>query len=79
MKRLRFARQLTIHGSDIDQVYGLHLKGGGYLEVNWMINPTFGVLARGEYRQARVWLGDERLYLTQSWRATAGLRAVLAP
>ena len=31
----------------------------------------------GEYRDAFVWLGTDRAYLTKSWRATAGLRCVL--
>lgn len=66
-------------GRAIDDVYGLDLKGGGYLEINWMLTSNFGVLGRGEFRNARVWLGDERLYLTKSWRATAGVRWVLAP
>ena len=33
-----------------------------------------GLIARGEFRDALVWLGDERLYLTKSWRATLGTR-----
>ena len=68
-------------GSPIDNVYGLRLHGGGYLEGNWMITPVVGVIGRAEYRDAFVWLGDatsatgaERAYLTKSWRATGGLR-----
>lgn len=63
-------------GSALEDVYGLRLAGGGYLEVNLMINATIGVLGRGEYRAADVWLADERLYLTKSWRATVGGRIV---
>jgi hypothetical protein len=32
------------------------------------------VLGRAEWRDAFVWLSDERAYLTKSWRATAGAR-----
>jgi hypothetical protein len=66
-----------------DQVYGLRLDGGGYLEGDWMITPWLGVMARGEYRDAFVWLGDadvadgaNRAYLTRSWRATGAARVV---
>jgi hypothetical protein len=66
--------------------YGLDLKHGGYLEVDWMITPLIGVYGRGELRDALVWLGNpdsltgigaDRLYITQSWRATGGVRAVI--
>ena len=56
--------------------YGLRLNAGGYVEADWMVTPKFGVLGRGELRDARVWLGDERLYITKSWRAVGGLRFV---
>ncbi len=66
------------------QPYGLKLHAGGYLELDWMATPLFGFLARGEVRDADVWLGDassltggERLYITRQWRATAGARAVI--
>jgi hypothetical protein len=43
-----------------------------------------GFLVRAEHRDADVWLGDprapggaERLYITRSWRATAGVRVVV--
>ncbi|MDX2024524.1 MAG: hypothetical protein SF187_30060 [Deltaproteobacteria bacterium] len=65
-------------GRAADDVYDLDLKGGGYLELDWLINATFGAYGRGEYRSARVWLGDERLYATKSWRATAGVRMTLS-
>jgi hypothetical protein len=64
-------------GNPADQVYGLDLHSGAYLELDLMINPTFGILGRGEYRDAFVWLGNERAYLTKSWRATIGGRVVL--
>jgi hypothetical protein len=66
--------------------YGLDLKHGGYLEVDWMITPLIGVYGRGELRDALVWLGNpdstantgsDRLYITKSWRATGGVRAVI--
>jgi hypothetical protein len=68
-----------------EEVYGLKLRNGGYLELNWMATPVFGFLARGEFRDAFVWLGDpiadpgaNRAYLTKSWRATAGCRIVFS-
>ena len=57
-------------------VYGLRLHGGGYLEVDAMLTSSFGLIGRGEYRDALVWLGAERAYLTKGWRATGGVRWV---
>jgi hypothetical protein len=69
-------------GNPMGDVYGLDLKGGAYAELNWMILPMFGVLARGEYRDALVWLDGttalNRLYVTKSWRATGGVRFALS-
>jgi hypothetical protein len=64
-------------GSSSERVYGLDLKSGGYLEANWMFLPRLGVILRAEFRDAFVWLDDERAYLTKSWRGTLGVRAVL--
>lgn len=68
-------------GDPVDDVYGLKLHKGGYLELDWMITPLIGVIGRGEFRDAFVWLGDpnapsgaNRAYLTKSWRGTGGLR-----
>jgi hypothetical protein len=67
-------------GDATNGVYGLNLHGGGYVEVDGFILPHLGVLARGEYRDAFVWLGDattaltaNRAYITKSWRATGGV------
>jgi len=67
-------------GDAMNGVYGLDLHGGGYVELDAFLLPHFGVLARGEYRDAFVWLGDattavgaNRAYLTKSWRATGGV------
>src|SRR5580704_2396557 len=66
-------------GDPANNVYGLQLHGGGYVEVDWMLLPYFGLLGRAEYRDAFVWLGDpnapggaDRAYLTKSWRGTFG-------
>jgi hypothetical protein len=59
-------------------VYGLRLHGGGYFEADVMLSSSFGLVGRGEYRDALVWLGTERAYLTKSWRATGGVRWVLS-
>jgi hypothetical protein len=64
-------------GNAVEDVYGLRLHGAGYIEGDWMIDSTFGLIGRAEYRDARVWLGTERLYLTKVWRATVGGRVVL--
>jgi hypothetical protein len=68
-----------------EDVYGLKLRNGGYLELNWMVTPWLGFLGRGEFRDAFVWLGNpagdvraNRAYLTKSWRATAGCRIVFS-
>jgi len=66
-------------GDASEGVYGLRLHKGGYLELDAMLTPSFGFLARGEFRDAFVWLGTERAYLTKSWRATGGLRWVVTP
>jgi hypothetical protein len=58
--------------------WGLDLRSGGYAELDWMMTSRLGVLARGEHRDARVWLGGERMYLTRVWRATLGARMLLA-
>ncbi|HXU65265.1 MAG TPA: hypothetical protein VN962_26380 [Polyangia bacterium] len=66
------------------QPYGLKLHNGAYLELDWMATPVLGFLARGEVRDADVWLGDpnsstrgERLYITRQWRVTGGVRVVV--
>jgi len=66
--------------------YGLDLKHGGYLELDWMVTPLLGVYGRGDWRDAIVTLGNpasitrtgaDRIYITKSWRATGGVRAVI--
>ncbi|MBL9037162.1 MAG: hypothetical protein JNG84_01485 [Archangium sp.] len=61
-------------GDDLDAAYALALRVGGYVEVNWLITSVFGIIARAELRDADVWLGTERLYITRSWRAVGGVR-----
>jgi hypothetical protein len=68
-------------GSAIDEVFGLQLHNGGYVELDWMVTPIVGILGRAELRDAFVWLGDpdapggaNRAYLTKSWRGVGGLR-----
>ncbi|HVZ89963.1 MAG TPA: hypothetical protein VHG72_23580 [Polyangia bacterium] len=64
--------------------YGLALHYGWYVELDWMVTPVFGLLGRGEMRDADIWLGDanlpgggDRLYITREWRATGGARVVV--
>lgn len=61
-------------GRPQDRVYGLKLRRAAYLEADVRVSPVIGLLARGELRDALVWLADERAYLTKSWRAVGGLR-----
>jgi len=80
------------YGESVDVIYdpdhrpyGLDLKNGGYLELDWMITPIIGVYGRGDLRDALVWLGNpasapnaaDRIYITKSWRATGGVHAVI--
>ena len=66
-------------GEPAQGVYGLDLHGGAYLELDTMVTSSFGVLGRVEYRDAFVWLADQRAYLTKSWRAVVGVRWVITP
>lgn len=59
--------------------YSLDLKKGGYVEADVVVTPSLGVIGRAELRDAEVQQGTARLYITKSWRATAGLRFVLNP
>jgi hypothetical protein len=72
-------------GWPAEQVYGLNLHNGGYLELDWMLTPVIGLLGRGEFRDAFVWLGDptadsgaNRAYISKVWRATGGVRVVFS-
>jgi hypothetical protein len=72
-------------GRPEDEAYGLELHNGAYAELDWMITPVLGIMGRGEFRDAFVWLGNpdavdgaNRAYITKSWRGTAGLRLVFS-
>ncbi|HEX3902137.1 MAG TPA: hypothetical protein VH853_04750 [Polyangia bacterium] len=67
-------------GDPVNGVYGLHLYGGGYVELVAYLQAHFGLIGRIEYRDAFIWLGDpnapggaDRAYLTKGWRATGGV------
>jgi hypothetical protein len=72
------------------RVYGLDLKNSGYVQATTMLTQMFGALLRVELRNALVWLGDpmlqvpvpattaDGLYVTKSWRLTAGVRVVIS-
>lgn len=62
-----------------DGAWGLELHNAGYAEVNWLIFPWLGVLGRAELRDALVWLGTDRVYVTKELRYTGGLRIVFSP
>jgi hypothetical protein len=66
-------------GDEVSMTYALDLKQGGYVETNVILTPVIGVLGRAEFRDAEVQQGTARLYLTKSWRATAGLRLIFSP
>ncbi|GMU60577.1 MAG: hypothetical protein AMXMBFR34_23400 [Myxococcaceae bacterium] len=61
-------------GRAVDGAYGLNLNFGAYATLTCRITSLIGVLVRGEVRDAFVFLGSERAYLTKSWRVTAGVR-----
>lgn len=63
-------------GSSSERVWGLKLNDSGYVEIDWLVVPYVGVLARAEFRDAVVTLGTERLYLTKSMRFTGGAKLV---
>jgi hypothetical protein len=60
-------------------VYGLKLNPSGYLEVDWQLFAQFGVILRGEVRDAIVTLDPSRIYITKEARLTAGARVVINP
>lgn len=65
-------------GDETAQAYGLDLHNGGYVEIDWLFGPVFGITARAELRDADVFLGHDRLYVTRSWRAVGGVRFALS-
>jgi hypothetical protein len=66
-------------GDEVSMTYGLDLKRGGYVEANLIVTPVVGLLGRAEIRDAEVWQGTERLYITKNWRSTVGLRLIFNP
>jgi hypothetical protein len=66
-------------GDELSMAYRLDLKQGAYLETNLVITPTIGLIGRAEFRDAEVQQGVERLYITKSWRGTAGFRLLITP
>jgi len=62
-----------------DGAWGLDLRNAGYLELNWLPLSWLGVLGRADLRDALVWLGLDRIYITKEYRLTGGLRVVLNP
>lgn len=66
-------------GDPVSMTYALDLKQGGYVEANLLVTPVIGVLGRAEFRDAEVSEGMDRLYITQNWRATAGMRLIFSP
>jgi len=60
-------------------VWGLDLKTSGYLEIDWLLLSRFGLIVRGEVRDAIVTLGTERIYVTKEARFTSGVRVVVNP
>jgi hypothetical protein len=65
-------------GDPTQNLYALELHGGGYLEVDAMLTPSWGVLGRAEYRSADITLPPQRAYVSRSWRATFGARWVIS-
>jgi hypothetical protein len=57
-------------------VFGLDLRPSGYLELDWQFLAEFGVILRGELRDAIVTLDPTRIYVTKEARLTVGARVV---
>lgn len=66
-------------GRAVDGAYGLDLRFAGYLEAGWRINALVGVYGRLDLRDALVTLGDDRAYLSRTWRGTLGVRGTINP
>ena len=66
-------------GDLVSKTYGLDLKQGGSLEADLLLTPVVGLLGRVEFRDADVWEGLDRLYITRNWRATGGVRLAVHP
>jgi hypothetical protein len=60
-------------------VFGLELHPSGYLEIDWQLLAQFGLLVRGEIRDALVTLPPTRVYITKEARFTGGFRVVVNP
>jgi hypothetical protein len=60
-------------------VYGLTLNPSGYLELDWQLLAQFGLILRGEVRDAIVTLDPTRIYITKEARLTVGARVVINP
>jgi hypothetical protein len=66
-------------GRPDENVFGLELHPSGYLEVDWQLLAQFGLLLRGEVRDAIVKLDTSRIYITKEARLTVGFRVVVNP
>jgi len=60
-------------------VWGLDLHPSGYLEIDWQLLAQFGLILRGEIRDAVVTLDTTRIYITKEARLTTGFRVVVNP
>jgi hypothetical protein len=61
-------------GSSEQAVWALDLKPSGYVELDWQAQAQFGLLLRGDWRDAFVHRGTDRAYVTKQARLTAGMR-----
>lgn len=66
-------------GDPDTMTYALDLRQGGYVEADVLATSLIGVLGRAEFRDADMTLGQERMYRTRNWRATAGVRLSFSP
>jgi hypothetical protein len=60
-------------GKPADGAHRLSLDLTGYLEIDYLILPWLGVMARFDLRDAIVSVGRERIYVTNGWRLTLGV------
>ena len=66
-------------GDPVSMTYGLDLHQGGYIEADIILTSVLGLIGRAEFRDADVWQGMERFYITRNYRGVGGFRLSLSP
>jgi hypothetical protein len=66
-------------GKPAERVWKLDLHSSGYVEIDYQVLPWLGFMLRANLRNADVFLGMERAYITRVMRFDAALRVVFNP